>query len=115
MAEYFYEAIMTEDMMKAITDAEAQASAIKRSAYEKAEKLILEAESQASKTELSSAEVCKAYIETQIKNARAEAEARYDISVKTEEKQAREYCANALKNAENCVNKIVGRIVGGDC
>jgi hypothetical protein len=40
MAEYFCEAIMTEDMMKAITDAEAQASAIKRTAYEKAEKLI---------------------------------------------------------------------------
>lgn len=106
---------MSEDMIKKITDAEAQASSIKRAAYDQAARLILDAEKQASLSELSSAEVCKAYTETQIKNARAEAQQRYEISVKTEEKQAREYCANALKNAEACVNEIVGRIVGGDC
>ncbi|MBQ8322390.1 MAG: hypothetical protein IJX91_00310 [Clostridia bacterium] len=106
---------MTEEMLKSITEAEARASAIKNAAYEKAAALVAEAEKQAARTEQSSAEVCKAYAETQVKNARAEAERRFEISVKTEEKQAREYCAQALENAEDCIGKIVGRIVGGNC
>ena len=106
---------MTEEMIKAITNAEAEASAIKRAATEKAAKLLAEAEKQANRSEHSSAEVCKAYAETQIKNAYAEADARYEVTVKTEEKQAREYCAKALKNAEDSISKIVGRIVRGNC
>jgi hypothetical protein len=63
----------------------------------------------------SSAEVCRAYSDTQLKNARAEAETRYAETLETECKKARAYCAEMLKNADDIVSGIVGRIVGGDC
>ncbi len=106
---------MREDIIKSITEAEAQATAIKQDATERASQIIAEAEDKATRILQSSAEVCRAYSETQIKNARAEAERRYQETLEVESKKAREYCAETLKDANDMVNEIVGRIVRGDC
>lgn len=106
---------MTEEIIKSITEAEAQATAIKQNALEKASQIIAEAEDQATRSVQSSAQVCRAYSETQIKNARAEAERRYQETIDAEEKKAKAYCAEVLKTANDMVNEIVGRIVRGDC
>ena len=106
---------MREDVIQSITEAEAQATAIRQDATEKASQIIAEAEDKATRAVQSSAEVCRAYSETQIKNAHAEAECRYKETLDAESKKAREYCAEILKNANDIVNEIVGRIVRGDC
>ena len=106
---------MTEEMIKRITDAEEQGALLKEKATEKAALLLSDAERQAARTLQSSAEVCRAYSETQLKNARAEADIRYAETLESERKKARAYCAEMLKNADGNVNAIVGRIVGGDC
>ncbi len=107
--------MMTEEIIKSITDAEAQAAAIKRTASERAAQIIAQAEAQATQTERVSADVCKAYVDSQTKAAQAEAEKRYNETLATESKTARAYCAKVLEGAEDCVSKIVGRIVDGDC
>ena len=106
---------MTEEMIKSITDAEEQASEIKRAATDKAARILAAAEEQAVEIEKSCAERLKAYRETELKNAKADAEIRYTETLNTAKKDAREYCADILKNAEVCVSEIVGRIVRGDC
>ena len=106
---------MTEEIIKMITDAEKQAAEIKRSANERAAKILLEAEEQASRKEKSSADVCKAYKETQMNAAKKEAEIAYENSLLESEKNAKSYCAQALDSAEVSVAEIVGRIVRGDC
>ncbi len=105
---------MTEEMIRSITEAEAQATEIKRLAEEKAAQISADAVLSATRTEKSSDDVCKAYRETQIKTARAEAEIRYNAALATAEKQAREYCAEILKNSDASVSEIVGRIISGD-
>ena len=106
---------MTEEMIKKITDAEEQGALLKEKATEKATLLLSEAERQVARTLQSSAEVCRAYSETQLKNARAEADIRYAETLETERKKARAYCAEMMKSADGYVSGIVGRIVGGDC
>ncbi len=106
---------MTEELLKQITNAEEQAVKIKNIAIDKATKLTADAEKQAVNTVFSATQVCKTYAETQIKNAREEAQQRYDATIKAEERQSREYCAKVLQNAEESVSEIVGRIIGGNC
>ena len=83
--------------------------------WEKAAQIIATAEAKAIRDEKTSAEVCKAYADTQLKVAKAEADKRYAETVAEEERKARAYCAEALKNANDEINEIVGRIIGGDC
>ena len=106
---------MTEELLKSITNAEEQAVEIRNIAVGKATKITAEAEKQSANTLSSATQVCKAYTETQMKNAREEAQRRYDATIKAEEKKSREYCAKVLQNAEESVNEIVGRIIGGNC
>ena len=94
---------MTEEIIQSITQAEAQAAEIKKAAQEKA-----------AREEKMSEEVCKAYRETQIKNAETQAQADYDAALQSTRKQAREYCARIMDGAKPSVSKIVGRIVRGD-
>ena len=104
-----------EDIIKAITQAEEQGAKIKGVATEKAAQIIATAEGRATQEEKTSAEVCKAYADSQLKLAKADAEQRYEETVSRETAKAREYCAEALKNADDEVSEIVGRIIGGDC
>lgn len=105
---------MTNEIVKSITEAEAQALELKRVEAERAAQIVAQAQQQAARTESSSEEVCKAYRETQLKAARAEAEANYQSVLKTKEKEAREYCAKILEKADENVREIVRRIVSGD-
>ena len=105
---------MTEEIIKSITEAESRAAEIRRMAQETAVKILTEAEKNAARTEKSSAEICKAYTDTQIKTAKAEAENRYISTLENESQKAKKYCAQVLENAENVVNDIVGRVISGD-
>lgn len=106
---------MTEEMIKSITDAEAKAAEIKQAAIEKSAQILAAAEEQAVGIEKACDMRLKTYRETELKNARAAAEAQYSQTLASAEKDARVYCANVLKNAETCVSEIVGRIASGDC
>lgn len=105
---------MTEEIIKNITDAEAQAAQIKREAQERATAILAEATERAARLERSSAEVCKAYRESQMKAAHADAEREYAETLQAKTREAKAYCENALHGSDASVGKIVGRIVGGD-
>lgn len=105
---------MTEEMIGSITVAETRATEIKNAAQEKATRILADAELQATRKEKSSAEVCKAYAETQLKAVRLEAEERYEETLKTKKAEAKAYCVQIVKNAEDAVIEIVGRILSGD-
>jgi len=65
---------MTEEIIKSITEAEARAAKIKESAFAQAAEIAAKAEERAFEIEKSSEEVCRAYRETQLKAAEADAE-----------------------------------------
>lgn len=106
---------MTEEIVKSIKEAEMQAAQIKAAAQLKAQEILSEAEMQAARSEKSSAEVCKAYRESQIKLAQADAEAAYAATLKEKEREAKEYCTRVAEQSDISVSKIVGRVVSGDC
>ena len=106
---------MTEDIIKAITEAELQASQIKREAQEKATEIVAVATLRASETEKENAELCKSYRETQIKEGIEKAESEYQTAIRVKTEEAKAYCADALAKSGASVGKIVGRIVSGDC
>ncbi len=106
---------MTEDIIKSITNAEAQAAEWKREAEEKATAILSEAELRAARTEKTSEEVCKAYRETQTRNAYADAEKEYAVALKQAQTEAKAYCDRVMESSESVVSQIVGRIIGGSC
>ncbi|MBO4940349.1 MAG: hypothetical protein J6D30_04945 [Clostridia bacterium] len=105
---------MTEDIIQAIKQAEAQAAEMKNTASEQAAQMILDSEKQASMTEKTAMDVCKAYRDTQIKQAMTDAEQAYQNSLAQKEEETKAYCARILENSDAAVSKIVGRIISGD-
>ena len=106
---------MTEEIIKSITAAEEQAAQYKRNAVDEAARILTDAQAQATRLENSAAEVCRAYRETQMKNAINDAEKEYTSALRVKENEAMAYCEAALAGSEASVGKIVGRILGGDC
>lgn len=106
---------MTEEIIKSITAAEEQAAQYKRNAVDEAACILTDAQAQATRLENSAAEVCRAYRETQMKNAVNDAEKEYASALRAKENEAKAYCEAALAGSEASVGKIVGRILGGDC
>ena len=106
---------MTEEIIKSITQAEETAAEIKRVATEKAAAIIAEATERAANTESAAVEVCRAYKESQIKAAHAEAESAYTETVTKNTESAKSYCAKALAESDSVIGNIVGRIIRGDC
>ena len=109
------EAEMTEEIIKSITEAEEKAAESKRLAEVQAMQILAEAEESVARMKETSAQVCKAYKETQTKAALEEAELAYNNAMEAKKSEAKSYCENALANSENAVNEIVRRIIGGDC
>lgn len=105
---------MTEDIIKAITEAEEQAARIKSDALAEAAQILQDAQAEASRLEKFSAEENKQYREMQIKAANAQADKEYEFTLKEKEKEAKAYCENALLQSDASVGKIIGRILGGD-
>lgn len=105
---------MTNEIIKSITEAEAQAAELKQQAMEKAAQILADAEARAYKQEQLSAEENKSYRDSEIKAATAEAEAEYRQTLSAKEKEAKEYCAQVLASSETAVNSIVGRVISGN-
>lgn len=105
---------MNTELIETITGAERQAAQEKEYAAAQAELLIKEAETKAKNTLSASAEVCKAYSETQLRLATSQSEKRYDEELKKARAEAEEIAREALKNAEISVSGIVKRIVDGE-
>ncbi|MBR2374866.1 MAG: hypothetical protein IKA88_01110 [Clostridia bacterium] len=105
---------MTENIIQSITAAEAQAAEMKRVAQAQAATIFSEAEAQEAKLTEASIEACKMLRETQIKQATAEAEEEYRATLKTKEREAKEYCSAVLQSSEIAVSEIVRRITSGD-
>lgn len=104
---------MTEEIMQAIKQAEAQAAAIKEEATQRAALLIADSEKQAARLEQTTQEVCRAYRESQLKQAVVDAETAYQNALAAKEQESRAYCAHVLENADAAVSAIVGRVIGG--
>lgn len=105
---------MTEEIIKSITEAESLAAEIRRQATERAAEIVAEAQNRAVGLGKSATEVCKAYRETQIKTARADAEQAYLSAMQKTQTQAQAYCAQALDSSDVCISNIVGRISRGN-
>jgi len=106
---------MTEEIIKEIKEAEEKASALKIEAQKKAEEIVREAEGNATQKELSSVEVCKAYANSQMKNAQTEADNAYADALASAQAEAKTYAKDILKNADVFVSEIVRRVLSGDC
>lgn len=106
---------MTEEIIKSITDAEEKASEIKRLANEQALQILSKAEEDVARMEKNSSDDCKNYREQQIKQAIECAESDYVTTLKQNGEKSRAVCADHLSKADGVVNKIVGRIISGDC
>lgn len=105
---------MTEDIIKSITEAEAQAAELKAEALKKAAEIAVRAEARASELEKTSEEVCKAYRETQLKAAEADAEKEYFRTLVERRAEAEKYASRLLEQTELPVSGIVGRITSGN-
>ena len=105
---------MTGEILKSITAAEEKAAQMKREAQENAANILSDAQAKAAEILNQSAQDCKSYREAQIKQAHEDAEKEYRTTLQKKTEEAEAYCANALKNAEDSVSGIVGRIVSGN-
>lgn len=106
---------MTEEIIKKITDAEAQGAELKRAAALKGEQIVADANLKAKRMDENVAEACKTYRETQIKKATEDAETAYAQAIEKTRNDAQAYCEKALYQSEAFVGEIIRRITGGDC
>ena len=88
---------------------------MKTAAYARAAEIAAQAEIRAAEIARSSEEVCKAYRETQLKAAEADAQKKYLAALAEKRAEAEAYAARLLENTELPVSKIVRRVCGGDC
>ena len=105
---------MTEEIIQAITEAEAQATEIRRTAQAQAAAIIAEAEAYAAETEKTTREACKAYRAAQTAVSNAAAQQEYDEMVADRTAAARAYCADVAEGVEAVIADIVGRITSGN-
>ena len=106
---------MTEEIIKAITEAEAEGAAKKLAATEQATQIVKNAETKAAEIEKASAEFCKSYREKTLAETEADAQRIYLETLETARTEAKEYCRSVLSKTETSVSKIVGRTTRGDC
>lgn len=105
---------MTEEIIKSITNVEAEAELIKAEAHEKAAAILSGAENEVAQKEQASVENCKKYREEAWKKALAEADSAYEKTLNEKANEARAYCEEALQSAEPYIGNIVGRIIRGN-
>ena len=106
---------MTEEILQSILSAEAKANDEKALALQKADEILAEAENTAQKIEQQSLSDYKAFLEEQQTVAKAVAQKQFDETIVAKTKEAKECCADALKDSDTLVSEIVRRIVSGDC
>lgn len=104
-----------EEIIKSITEAEAQAEERKAQALSRAEKIAGQAEEQAAEIEKKSAEACKAFRENALKSAQMKAQENYDRALDEKRVEAKAYVEEHLKGCTLQVQEIVRRVSGGNC
>lgn len=100
-------------LIQTITDAEKEATEQKAQAAAKAELLAVQAEEKARTTRAASAEVCKAYTDTQLRLAVSRGEKFYADEIAKAHEDAARTVDKAKANEEIPVSGIVSRIVSG--
>lgn len=103
-----------EEIIKSITEAEAEAEKIKLNAQEKSAQIFAEAERHAAEISASSQEECRLKREMSIVTAEKEAEKQYLKTVEAAAAKAKAYADEVVKHSDKQINEIVGRICGGN-
>lgn len=103
-----------EEIIKSITEAEAQADALKKQALLQAEKIIEQAEERAATIEKNSAEECKAFREKTLKNAQLQAQQEYDHAIEKKREEGKTYVKERLEQCNLQVQEVVRRVSGGN-
>lgn len=103
-----------EDIVKTITAAEAQAEEIRAAALARAAEIAAQAELRASAVLKNAEEECKNSREEKIREAEAQAQARYEAALEESRSSAESYADGLLNKADGYVKTIVRRICGGD-
>ena len=106
---------MTEEIIRAIIEAEETAAEEKKAASLTAAALLEEAEQAVKVLEKSALEECKACEEKEKKAAETLAQKQYEDTLSAQRQSAENYCAEILLNVDTAVSKIVGRVTRGDC
>ena len=103
------------EIIKSITDAEAQAAEIKAAALQKAAEITAAAEVRADEIARKCETDCKLYRENQLKKAERDAEANYEKALSDKRDEAKAYADSVIKQTDGAVNDIVRRITRGSC
>ena len=101
-----------EEIIKSITEAEAQAEVLKAQALARAAEL---AEERAAEIEKKSAKECKEFRENALKTAQAQAQQAYDRAIEEKRGEAKTYVEQHLERCNLQVQEIVRRVLSGNC
>jgi len=103
-----------EEIIKSITEAEAEAAEIKANAQSRAALIIESAQSEAAEIAKKAETECKLLRENGLRTAERTAQDNYLNTVRESAASAENYADGVIKTAEAQVDEIVGRIVGGN-
>ena len=93
-----------EEIIKSITEAEAQAEVLKAQALARAAEI-----------EKKSAKECKEFRENALKTAQAQAQQAYDRAIEEKRGEAKTYVEQHLERCNLQVQEIVRRVLSGNC
>jgi len=102
-----------DELIKSITEAEAEAAEIKARAQETASGIVAQAEIKCSAILKASEEECKKLRERTLKKAEADALSEYEKTLAAKKEEVEAYTAGITENTDGFVKEIVGRISGG--
>lgn len=104
-----------EDIIKSVTDAEANARQIVEKAAERSASITENAAARAEEISKACDSECKLYRETAIKKAEKDGNIAYGEALSAKRAQSAEYADGVLKNTDATVSEIVRRITRGSC
>jgi vacuolar-type H+-ATPase subunit H len=102
------------EMINAITDAEARATEIKNAAVLRAGDIIEQARAKAAEMEKNSATERAKFKQDSLNSAAERAQREYDSSIEKSKRDAKAYAESVSSSTDIIVGKIVGRISGGN-
>ncbi len=105
---------MTQEIIKSIKQAEAEAAQRKQAALLQAEAHIKAAQDEAVKEQETMEQVCSAYKVSQMKDAEKAAQEKYLAAVEKQREDSATQCSKILEDSEAFVSLIVGRVIGGN-
>ncbi len=103
-----------EDILKSVTDAEAEAAAIRADAEARANEIILGAEEQAAEIARKCEAEMKLLREERLRAAQLGAQKDYERALADESARQKKYADGLIGKCDGEARKIVGRITGGN-